>query len=133
MHQLTQHADLNGSQTAAAGKDKSRPFGGVGHNRAFPASAPCPIGATLNLRFGAQLISRSCRDGLFGEDLQDITGIGAVALVDIRVRIDDRAIGFDNVSRGYRQRPFARRPIAGRNIQIEAVISALEFFGEFID
>ncbi len=36
MHQLTQHADPNGSQTAAACKDKSSPLGGMGHNLAFP-------------------------------------------------------------------------------------------------
>ena len=31
-HQLAQHADLNSSQTAAAGKDESRPLAGTGHD-----------------------------------------------------------------------------------------------------
>ena len=35
MHQLTQHADLHGSQAAAAREDESRPLGGMGHDRAF--------------------------------------------------------------------------------------------------
>jgi hypothetical protein len=33
MHQLMQHADLDGSHTAAARKDKGRPLGGMGHAR----------------------------------------------------------------------------------------------------
>jgi hypothetical protein len=43
MHQLTQHADLNGCQTAAAGKDESRPLGCLGHDRAFSYLRLCPI------------------------------------------------------------------------------------------
>ena len=113
MHQLTQHADLDGSQTAAARKDKGR-F--AGHARSSLSLELCPIGATPKLHSGARPISRSRRDGCFGEDLQDITRIGAISVVDIRVGVDDRAIAVDNVSCGYRQRPFARRPIAGRDI-----------------
>ena len=33
MHQLMQHADLDGSQTSTARKDKGRPLGGMGHAR----------------------------------------------------------------------------------------------------
>jgi hypothetical protein len=36
MHQLKQHAHLNGSQTATARKDKGRPLGGMGHGSVLP-------------------------------------------------------------------------------------------------
>ncbi len=78
-------------------------------------------------------MSGSRRDGFFGQHLQDIAGVGAVSVVDIRVGVDDRAIAVDNVSCGYLERPFARRPIAGRNIQIEAVVGLLELFGELVN
>src|SRR4029077_14106263 len=93
-------------------------------------SAPYPILPTLIFRRGCGR-SRSCCDGLFLKNLQDVTRIGTVAIVDIRVRIDDDPIAVDDVGCWYRQRPFARRAIASPHIQIESAVGLREFIGKF--
>lgn len=76
-----------------------------------PQLTPLPRGATAHRESASYPIlpnvdfrlecgrSRLCRDGLFLENLQDVTGVRTVAIVDIRVRIDDDPIAVDDVGR----------------------------------
>src|SRR5260370_36927637 len=74
-----------------------------------------------------------CRGGFLCQHIEKIAWIGTIAIIGIGIGIDDNAVAIDDVSGRDRQRPFARRSIAGGNIQVEALIRSLELITEFID
>src|SRR5262249_7832595 len=76
---------------------------------------------------------RSRRGGLVGEDRNDITRVGAIAIIDVRAGVDDGAVTVDDVGRGDGERPFARRSVKGRNIAVESLVGAAQFVGKLID
>jgi hypothetical protein len=66
VNQLTQHTDLNGSQTATACKHESRSLSGMGHDRAFLYRRS--VGYIESPLWGRP-ISRSGCDGVFSKDV----------------------------------------------------------------
>src|SRR5262249_8349809 len=59
--------------------------------------------------------------------------IGAVAVVDVRVGIYDRAVAVDDIGGRDGQHPLMRCTILGRNVVAELLVGALQFRRELID
>ena len=77
--------------------------------------------------------TRSLHCRCFEENFENVGRIGAVAAVDVRVGIDDRAVAVDDIGGRDGQRPLARCTILGRNVVAELLVRALQLRRELID
>src|SRR6516165_1615566 len=67
----------------------------------------------------------------FLQEHKDFFRVGSIAVIGIRVSVDDRAISANDVSGGNGQRPFIG-PVRRRNVSSEFLIGALQFVAESV-